>query len=435
MYVGVCQHMTSCGECGSEVGPKQRYCQQCGNKLISEPVEGENRDALSDEQNSVFLKFPLIAPKNGLRNYFLGFIYVFLIPTIGLAVINHYFKLPSGMDLFIGFIGLLFVFIGGVFFILSIAAPFGIYVSERIRIKWAGIMDLNPEKKVKVAIWGFFFFIGLWLMATTVAFGTILTTDLDSNEPEVADTSLSSTEAETGDPIEVRGMVSNPSNESESVMVEVSANGEVQDRQEIELEPGEEKEVRFELILDKPGEYDLEINDEAVGTITVSPDPTPTPSPTATPTPSPTATPTPSPTATPTPEPTPSPTPTISPSDDDYYTDQLESSVQKEGISLQAIEVADGRSNGGDKMVIIGYRSSATTTTEVESEMEVSVEAFIDTVNHGWDIDGMVVILGEPDGTAAGQYHVEEEWIQSYLDGDISFETLMERIKDTIVVY
>jgi hypothetical protein len=113
----------------------------------------------------------------------------------------------------------------------------------------------------------------------------------------------------------------------------------------------------------------------------------------------------------------------------------LESSVQKEGISLQAIEVADGRSNGGDKMVIIGYRSSATTTTEVESEMEVSVEAFIDTVNHGWDIDGMVVILGEPDGTAAGQYHVEEEWIQSYLDGDISFETLMERIKDTIVVY
>lgn len=162
------------------------------------------------------------------------------------------------------------------------------------------------------------------------------------------------------------------------------------------------------------------------------PSPMPTPTPTFTPTPTPS--PSPTPTSTPTPSPTPTPTSTVTstPSkDDEYYTTLMKVALRDQGFDVESVKVANGRDKGGDKNVIIAYRSSATTTNEISTEMGSMTGVFAGAVKDGWDIDVMVVVMGDLQGTAVGTWYCEESWIQDYLEGSISDEELVVKVLGT----
>lgn len=241
---------------------------------------------------------------------------------------------------------------------------------------------------------------------------------------EFQETSLSREAAMPGDSVEVSGFIANTGNETETRTVELRVNGEARESTEVTLDPGERRKVRFNLTLNEAGDHEISLNQEVIGTVSVEAPSTPTP------TPSPTATPTP--TETPTPTPTPPPTTTVSPSNDEYYKLVIRVSLENEGYDVSSIEVANGRPNGGDKTVIVSTRSSAQTVGDFASEIGAFAGAFAGAVGNEWDIDAMIVVVGDRQGRAIGTFYVEEEWAQSYVDGEMSGEEYATRVLETL---
>lgn len=165
------------------------------------------------------------------------------------------------------------------------------------------------------------------------------------------------------------------------------------DAQEVSLDPGESRTVDFTWEADEVGEFEVGINDENVGVITVTPHP----------------------------------------EDDQYFTDIVVHSVEESGYDVENVQIADGRDEGGEKAIVLSYRSDATSEADLGEEMGTMAGAFAGAVEAGWDIDSMIVIMGDQDGNAIGTYHIEEQWVQEYLDDEITMETLAIRILSTLV--
>ncbi|MFC1786931.1 hypothetical protein ACFLY8_02730 [Halobacteriota archaeon] len=179
------------------------------------------------------------------------------------------------------------------------------------------------------------------------------------------------------------------------------------------------------------------------------PEPTPAPS---MPTRTAPALPTKAPTQTPTPISTPTPTPTlniaqkISSNYDDYYMTLAKTTligaglnvtnayvVRGEYITNAGLYIINGRGAGKseERALMLLYVSNVGTKEELALETGSITHTFTDLVRDGWDIDAIIVAVGDIKNNIIGTWHCEGFWIRDYLEGKTSRETLYSQIMNT----
>ncbi|NGM70762.1 APHP domain-containing protein [Natronolimnobius sp. AArcel1] len=94
----------------------------------------------------------------------------------------------------------------------------------------------------------------------------------DEAEFELYDASLSDTEVEVGDSVTAGATVENVGGDSGTYTAELIVDGSAVDEETVTLGPGAVDDVSFTHSFDETGEYDIAINDENIGTVTVDED-------------------------------------------------------------------------------------------------------------------------------------------------------------------
>lgn len=95
-------------------------------------------------------------------------------------------------------------------------------------------------------------------------------------------------------------------------------------------------------------------------------------------------------------------------------------------------KVADGRTNGGTKVLILSYKSVASTPTRIAEELGIILGSYIVAVRSNWDIDELSVVVGDMQGNAVGTWYCEKEWIDDFINGKITDEELSTKALTTI---
>jgi len=101
---------------------------------------------------------------------------------------------------------------------------------------------------------------------------------------------------------------------------------------------------------------------------------------------------------------------------EDIFTSVLEEDA---GLTVTNVEIADGRPNGGEKAVVLGYQSTATNETELATEVGFILGSYLGSVNEGWDVDSLSVVIGDLNGQTIGTWYCEKEWTEQFLAGEI----------------
>lgn len=163
------------------------------------------------------------------------------------------------------------------------------------------------------------------------------------------------------------------------------------------------------------------------GTSALLPTDTATVTPTATHTA--TITNTPAPTDTATITHTPPPTETRAPNDSQ---DAIEIEVAIRAvtdINVASVQVADGRPNGGERVVIIAYNSSASTESDLAGEWGSILGAVGSFArNQGIDLDAISIVVGDASGQMVGIVAAQVVDVLAFLDGRISNEEFFNRL-------
>jgi len=107
---------------------------------------------------------------------------------------------------------------------------------------------------------------------------------------------------------------------------------------------------------------------------------------------------------------------------DEYAISIMKESLLNNAIDVETIEVADGRPNGGEKSLILGYTSKDATDIVVLTEEKTSVvEAFAMVVDEGWDIDSLSVVTGNSAGKATSIWMCDKDSTLNYRNKEIEF--------------
>ncbi|WP_207590098.1 CARDB domain-containing protein [Halomontanus rarus] len=95
---------------------------------------------------------------------------------------------------------------------------------------------------------------------------------------DVSDASLSTSEIEVGDSVDVSATATNDGDKAGTYTIELTVDGDVVEEQDVELEAGASETVTFTRTFNDAGEYDIEIGGASAGTLTVvEPEPEPEP--------------------------------------------------------------------------------------------------------------------------------------------------------------
>jgi len=122
-------------------------------------------------------------------------------------------------------------------------------------------------------------------------------------------------------------------------------------------------------------------------------------------------------------------------SNDEKYPNLIKSLLASEkGLDITT-QVADGRSNGGVKALILGYESSALTETQLADETGAILGSFIGAVKNGWDIDELMVVVADTQGNAVGTWHCSKEWINDYLAGKVTMDWLVLKAVGSMTIF
>lgn len=119
---------------------------------------------------------------------------------------------------------------------------------------------------------------------------------------------------------------------------------------------------------------------------------------------------------------------TVTALSDDSAQYVIKSTLEKEGFIDVSTRIGDGRANGGEKVLVLSYRSFATGTTDLATETAKIVGAFVGTVKSGWDCDSLMVVVGTSSGGTAGTWYCTKEWKYAYLDGQLDDSTLILKV-------
>ena len=113
----------------------------------------------------------------------------------------------------------------------------------------------------------------------------------------------------------------------------------------------------------------------------------------------------------------------------------IEATLGIYGIYNVNMQIADGRPSGGAKVLILSYKSSASTSMELAIEAGIIVGSYTSAVKNGWDIDELSVVVGDIQGNAVGMWYCSEEWTDEYVMGEITMEELGVKILTTMTTF
>ncbi len=151
-------------------------------------------------------------------------------------------------------------------------------------------------------------------------------------------------------------------------------------------------------------------------------------------------------TATATPAPTPTPTPKRLPVDDDYYKTLIKTTliegflnvtsahiIRGKYITKAGLYIIDGREEGKseERALFLTYISNASTKEELAIETGSITHTFVELVRDGWDIDAIIVAIGDIKNNLIGTWHCEGLWVRNYLEGRVKRDTLYAQIMNT----
>ena len=123
---------------------------------------------------------------------------------------------------------------------------------------------------------------------------------------------------------------------------------------------------------------------------------------------------------------------TVTPSDiyasDETATLLIRTALSDQGIRGVITQVADGREKGGVKCLILGYISTALTENELAAETGYILGAYLGAAEGGWDIDELLVTVGDIDGNAVGMWYCTKDWTNDYINGKISIDELSLKV-------
>jgi len=268
--------MPFCTECGGEHSGISSSCKRCGAELSSTAdlkpaVSRVSTNIEASTASSPIWSLPLLKPERGEWNIPLGVVYFIGLPILILLLIDIIIPLPDNLTFGIAIVGFFLILLSVAFLGLSLILPPLIAMSARVQDEWTELTESArgvDQSKARTAIVAFLVLFSLFVITGIVGGGAILAHELDEG-PEVSEAALNSESIRAGDSVGVDGVITNDGDESKSTTIELTANGEVIDSQEVELDPGESREIRFDVKFESPGEYDIELLGETVGTLVV----------------------------------------------------------------------------------------------------------------------------------------------------------------------
>lgn len=110
----------------------------------------------------------------------------------------------------------------------------------------------------------------------------------------------------------------------------------------------------------------------------------------------------------------------------------IKSTLEKAGLVDVSTRIGDGRTNGGEKSLVLSYRSFATGSSDLMLETGEILGAFVGTVKSGWDCNSLMTIVGTASGGAAGMWYCSKEWKDAYLAGQIDETALALKVFGTM---
>ena len=111
----------------------------------------------------------------------------------------------------------------------------------------------------------------------------------------------------------------------------------------------------------------------------------------------------------------------------------IETLLNNNGFLDVNTQVANGRENGGVKVLILSYRSTASTVNELAIEMGYILGAYLGTAENGWDIDELSVVVGDINGNSVAIWYCTEDWTNDYTSGKISIDELLIKVSNSIM--
>lgn len=116
-----------------------------------------------------------------------------------------------------------------------------------------------------------------------------------------------------------------------------------------------------------------------------------------------------------------------------YYDDEavmavIETTLKDAGFQGVSTQVADGRDKGGVKVLILSYRSSAASADVLAEEVGSIVGAYLGCAASGWDVDELMVIVGDIEGNAVGTWYCTKEWTEDYINGRMTNEEIILKV-------
>jgi len=137
-------------------------------------------------------------------------------------------------------------------------------------------------------------------------------------------------------------------------------------------------------------------------------------------------------------QPTPTPTPASEEKTgaitSDAIGEEVFQSVLEEdaGLDVVSLEIADGRPNGGEKAVVLGYQSTAIDEQELATETGFILGAYLGSVNEGWDVDSLMVVIGDVNEQTIGTWYCTKEWTDQFLAGEMDQDEISLRALQTM---
>lgn len=120
---------------------------------------------------------------------------------------------------------------------------------------------------------------------------------------------------------------------------------------------------------------------------------------------------------------------------DDIAKLTLLDAYSKLGIKDVSLRLADGRPNGGNKVLVLAYSSEAFDQKKTSTEIANILGPFLGTVEAGWDCEELWVVVGDITGKVAlANWYCSKEWTEAYVRGDMTSKQMASNVVGTVSV-
>ncbi len=92
------------------------------------------------------------------------------------------------------------------------------------------------------------------------------------------------------------------------------------------------------------------------------------------------------------------------------------------------VAINDNRINGGNKGIIVSYKSMAVSVSALSYETGLILGSFIGSIDQGMDVDVLLIIVKDINDDIIGTFHCTKEWKEAYYNELITMEELVLKV-------